>query len=87
MTPDVINGLFEFLAGSFIYLHIKQIKKDKAVKGVSIPATAFFTSWGVWNIYFYPSQGLIYSFVGGLFVVVMNFIWLGLMFYYKRKNK
>lgn len=82
MTPDLINGLFELLASVFIALHIRAILKDREVKGVSVSATTFFFAWGVWNVFFYPSQGLWWSFVGGLTVVIANLIYLGALFYF-----
>jgi hypothetical protein len=41
---DFINALFEF--GGFLMClgHIKQIKKDKAVAGVYLPAVIFFST-------------------------------------------
>lgn len=84
MTPDLTNGLFELTAAFFIALHIRAIFKDRAVKGVSPTATAFFFAWGVWNIIFYPSQGLMWSFLGGLFVVVVNFVYLGALLYFRK---
>jgi hypothetical protein len=84
LSPDQINGTFEFLAAVFIMLHIRQILKDKLVKGVSILATIFFFAWGVWNVYFYPSQGLWWSFYGGLCVVLTNLIYVVALLYYRK---
>lgn len=84
MTPDFTNGLFEAVAALFISLHVRAIYKDKEVKGVSPTATAFFFTWGVWNVFFYPSQKLMWSFYGGLLVVTANIIYLWAMFYYIR---
>lgn len=80
--PDVVNGLFETFAGAFIFLHIRQLYKDKQVKGVSIVAAVFFASWGYWNLFYYPHLDQWISFVGGLGVVTMNTIWCAMMIYY-----
>jgi hypothetical protein len=80
---DLINGLFEAIGAVFLFLNILALLKDKTVKGVSIPSTIYFTSWGIWNIYFYPSNGLWFSFAGGVLLVIMNITWVTLTFYFK----
>ncbi len=85
MTPDIINGLFECLGGIFITLSIIKLHKDKSVRGVSLYPVAFFSVWGYWNLYFYPSLGQWWSFWGGIGVVVMNTIWLGQLIYYSKR--
>ena len=84
--PDFINGSFEFLAGFMVLLHCRKVLKDKDVKGVSIPATMFFTAWGFWNLYFYPHLDQWLSFYGGLFIVSANLFWVILMLKYKHKH-
>jgi uncharacterized membrane protein YfcA len=84
---DIINGCFESLAGVMIFKHCLVLYKDKMVRGVSLLATFFFTSWGFWNIYYYPTLNQWFSFFGGLVVVSANALWLGMMIYYKRKEK
>jgi hypothetical protein len=83
---DAINGLFELIGGVLICLSIRQLNIDKQVKGVSILPTTFFASWGLWNIWFYPSLGCWFSFAGGLVVVTANIIWVGQMIYYSRRS-
>lgn len=83
---DLTNGLFEFLGGFFVLLHVRRIVKDKSVKGISIPAMTFFVSWGIWNLFYYPSLDQWWSFLGGLFIVLMNCLWVGLMIYYSWKE-
>ena len=83
MLPDFVNGLFEFCGAGFIGLHIQQILRDKAVRGVSILATTFFATWGLWNLFYYPHLGQWWSFTGGLAIVTANTIWIGLMLRYR----
>lgn len=85
--PDLINGLFEASAGFFVLAHCRRVIKDKLVKGVSIIATIFFTSWGFWNLYYYPYLDQWLSFIGGLFIVSANTLWVILMLYYKRREE
>jgi len=46
----------------------------------------FFTSWGMWNLFYYPHLGQWYSFAGGVFIVSVNTFWLGQIIYYRRNR-
>lgn len=87
MTADMINGAYELLGGVFILNHCRAVLKDKAVNGVSLVSTVFFTSWGVWNLYYYPSLNQWCSFAGGIFIVLSNCLWIGLMLKYRKESK
>jgi len=88
MSPDLINGLFEAFAGLFVLNHCRVLLRDRAVAGVSIASVAFFTLWGVWNLWFYPNLGQLWSLVGGVFVVVANALYVGLLIRFAaQKNK
>lgn len=82
MTPDLINAAFEALAGLFILNHCRVLIRDKMVRGVSVISAGFFTAWGFWNLYFYPAVGQFWSFVGGIFVVLANAIYVAMLVYY-----
>lgn len=82
MSADLINGLFETIGGVLILNHCRALFRDKAIAGVSVFSTAVFTSWGIWNLYYYPSLGQWWSFLGGLAIVAANALWLGMMLYY-----
>ncbi len=84
--PDIINGTFEGTGGFFILLSVIKLYRDKKVMGVHWGHSAFFTSWGLWNLYFYPHLGQWLSFWGGVFLVSVNAFWLGQIFWY-RSNK
>ncbi|KKN02521.1 hypothetical protein LCGC14_1116930 [marine sediment metagenome] len=83
-TPDMINGAFELLGTFAILGHFRRIIKDKKVAGVSIMATVFFASWGVWNLYYYPHLGQWWSFVGGIGIFIGNLLWIGGLVYYTK---
>jgi hypothetical protein len=83
---DCINGFFELTGGVFIFMSILKLHKEKSVKGVSWLTTAFFASWGLWNLYYYPSLGQWASFIGGIGVVSANIIWLSQIIYYSRRS-
>ena len=85
--PDIINGLFECLSGMAILLHCVQMYKDKKIRGVSMVACCFFAAWGLWNLYYYPHLGQMMSFLGGLFMTMAHTTWIGMMIYYKKKER
>lgn len=82
MLPDLLNGLFEALGGLMILNHCRVLFKDKEVKGVSILSTCFFTSWGLWNLFYYPHLDQWWSFAGGVVIVCANALWITLMLWY-----
>ncbi len=84
---DIINALFEFFGGCFLWWNVRRLYQDKQIKGVSILSTAFFLSWGLFNLYFYPSVNAPWSFWGGMNVVLANTTWVIMMIYYTRKGK
>jgi len=87
MWQDILNGCYNFLGAPFVILSIIKLYKDKKVHGVSWLHVAFFSSWGYWNLYYYPHLNQWASFVGGLFLVLTNTFWLIQMIYYIRKEK
>lgn len=85
--PDLVNGIFESLGGFFITLSIVKLHREKIVRGVSWMHVAFFSSWGFWNLYFYPHLDQWLSFVGGAILVTMNAVWLLQIWYWNSVNK
>ena len=83
---DLINGSFELLGGFFLLINIYKLLQDKKIQGVSVWPVIFFTSWGMWNLYYYPSLNQWWSFVGGLSTVIVNGLWIVLAIYYSRRN-
>lgn len=86
MTADVINSLFEGLAGLFVLNHCRILYGDKAVRGVSIASVVFFWTWGAFNTWYYPHLGQAWSFYGGMAVVTANTIYVCMLFHYRRKQ-
>ena len=83
-APDLVNGLFEFFGGALNWLNVRQLLRDKKLRGVSKIPTATITAWGFWNLYYYPVLGQWLSFVGGLVIVSANFIWVVLAWKYRK---
>ena len=86
LTPDLINGVFETLGGLFVANHCRALMKDKAVKGLSILSVICFFLWGVWNLWYYPHLGQMWSFYGGVATVSANVVYISLLLYYKRNQ-
>lgn len=82
--PDIINGAFETLGGAFIALSVVKLHREKLVHGVSWLHVAFFSTWGYWNLYFYPHLDQWLSFAGGAILVAVNTTWLAQIVYYNR---
>lgn len=84
---DLVNGIYEFMGAPFIFMSILKLFKDKKVRGVSWIHVLFFSSWGYWNLYYYPHLNQWCSFAGGVCLVIANTIWLFQIFYYLAKEK
>lgn len=83
-TPDLINGAFEFSGGVVNWLNVRQLLKDKKLRGVSKIPCIMFTTLGIWNLYYYPALGQWISFTGGLVIVAANGLWVYLAWKYRR---
>lgn len=84
---DTVNGLYEFLGGVFVLMHCRQLYRDKLVKGVSLVAIVCFFTWGLWNLYYYPHLDQWASFWGGIAVCSANVVYIGMLVYYKQREK
>jgi len=80
---DLINGCFELVGAALLTLNVRRLLIDKVVAGVSWLPVCFFTAWGMWNLYYYPSLDQWFSFAGGVLIVVVNTVWLVLVFKYR----
>jgi hypothetical protein len=87
--PDAVNGVYEFMGAPFILMSILKLHRDKRVRGVSWIHVAFFSSWGYWNLFYYPHLNQWCSFFGGVCLVLANTFWLGQIIYYiyRERNK
>lgn len=85
--PDIINGTLETLGSLFVLNHCRALVRTRQTRGVSLISCVFFTLWGVWNTFWYPFLHQPFSFVGGVFMLVTNLYWDGLLIYYRRKER
>lgn len=84
---DAVNGCFECAGGFFILPSILRLHREKLVRGVSYVHVAFFSAWGVWNLYFYSALDQPLSFWGGMLLAATNTVWLVQMAYYLRQER
>ena len=88
LWPDIVNGTYELLGAPFILLSVISLYKHKSIKGVHILHVCFFTTWGYWNLFYYPHLHQWCSFLGGIAIVIVNTIWMSQIFYYRKiENK
>jgi hypothetical protein len=80
---DIINGIFETFGAWFTWGSAWKLWKDRDVKGVYWPAFAFFGSWGLWNLLYYPTLDQWLSFAGGILLVSGNIAWVLLYLYWR----
>ena len=75
-TPDLINGMFEFGGAIINWMNVRQIFKDKKVRGVHWSPFVFFTGWGMWNLYYYPHLDQWVSLSAGIILMLVNSVFL-----------
>ena len=85
-VPDLINCGFELLGGVSGIVNIRQLIKDKEIKGVAWHVTLFFLAWGLWNLYFYSHLDQWLSFIAGIGLTITNLVWLVLLLYYTKRS-
>jgi hypothetical protein len=83
---DIINGTFETLGGLAVGLSIRQLLRDRRVAGYHWGSLVYFTSWGYWNIYYYPALDQWVSAVGATMTALANTVYLGMIIYFSRKG-
>ena len=82
---DLINGGFEIFGGIAMAGNVLKLYRDKKTRGVNWSTQIFFTSWGLWNLVYYPSLGQWVSLAGAASLVISNAFYVTLMWIY-RKN-
>lgn len=87
MQNDMVNGCFEFIGSAFLWLNVRRLAKDKSVSGVDWRSMAFFFSWGVWNLHYYPSLGQWWSLAGGISISIANGVWVALALRYRKAGR
>lgn len=85
MTPDLFNGLFEFLGSLAVWGNVQAIYKDRGYAGGRVYIMLFFFFWSLWNLYYYPHLHQMASFIGGVSLGLANAAYVAMMFRYGRR--
>lgn len=85
--PDLINGAFELTGGFVCLLDVKRLLRDRRIEGVDWRVRGFFLSWGVWNLFYYPTFQQWASLAGGITLAAVNGVWVYLAVKLQRKQK
>ena len=85
MWQDAVSGAFSTLSGFMLWNNVRMLYKHKKVKGMSILTVCFFTTWGFWNLYYFPFLKQWWTFAGGFVILSANVVWVYLSLRY-RKN-
>lgn len=80
---DYMNAGFEAGGAAFNILNIRKILIEKEVKGVSLVPTAVFTTWGLFNVYFYSVNHLPISAIAAIAMCLVNATWVFLALKYR----
>jgi hypothetical protein len=82
---DLINALFEGLAGFFILASIRDAWKSRQAIGIHPLHVAYFTAWGFWNLYYYAHLDQWLSWACGILVAIVNSFYLYTVIKFRRK--
>ena len=83
---DLANAGFEGFGAFFALNHARVLYKHKIVRGVSALSASFFLCWGIFNIFYYHQLDQMFSWAAGIGMTCANAFYVGLIFYYKRKE-
>lgn len=82
---DIVNGLWEAAGVVATIPSIRSVLKTKSSAGVKWGTILFFEAWGIWNVFFYPMNGHMVSFYGGVLLALANLVWLILLIKYRKQ--
>lgn len=86
ILPDIINGGFEAFGSIAVWANIRTILKEKQVRGYRSDVIIFFTSWSLWNMYYYPHLSQYASMLAGASLGLANLVYAFLVVHYRRYN-
>ena len=84
---DFITSLFQAGAVLFLLLNVRQLWRDKELKGISLWMILYFTLWGYWGIYMFWDLKQYWSMLTNIGIAGAYTVWIGLAAFYKVKNR
>ena len=85
VSPDLINSIFEGVAAVSVLISVRQILKDREVKGVAWLGCLFMPVWSFWNVYFYATLAQGWSFLAAVSMSIAETIYVVLLIYYSHR--
>lgn len=86
MSVDQLNAGFEFGGALLLLLDVMRLRRDRLVLGVHWGPRAFFTAWGLWNLFYYNQLDQRWSLLAGAFLALVNCWWLLLLARYQSQR-
>ncbi len=81
---DMVNAAFEAVGAFACWRDVGALRRARKALGVHWQSRAFFATWGLWNLAYYPALNQWLSFAAGLVIVAANTCWTLLYFYYRK---
>ena len=85
LSSDQINACLELAGAIFLVPTLIEAYNKKRIVGVHYITPIFFSLWGLWNIFYYPSLNQYWSASAACIMLSVNIIWLVMVFRYKEK--
>jgi len=83
MWMDATNAVFETIGALVVLLNVRALLRDRRIAGVHWAPTVFFTTWGIWNVLYYPALGQWASAAAGVLLALANIAWLVLVWRFR----
>ena len=84
---DAVNALFLFGATLFMGLNIKQLNKDKLVRGFSAWPVIYFLLWNLYSLYYLVHLNQLISFMLELAFMSVSLFYVCQIMHYKYLEK
>ena len=72
---DLINSAFVLVAVAMAALDLKQVRKDRQVKGLHFATAILFTVWPFWDLFYYASLGQTFSLFACTVLATLRGFW------------
>lgn len=84
---DIGNAVFEGVGAVLTWQNVRMLLRHRIIRGIDWRVTAFWATWGLWNLGFYgPGMGLWLSWWMGVVLVAGNITWVALAIRYTERE-
>jgi hypothetical protein len=84
LRGDQVNAVFEVAGAVATWSNVRRLISDRVAHGIDWRSFIFYSAWGAWNLYYYPSLDQPWSFVAGIALASGNVTWVLLYLYFRR---